>query len=291
MFRGTGLSWSQFIKDISSKEADPSLFMDEKGYFQVPNTILATALARADDRERRNQYANVLKKLTYPENPLLNKLVSAPFDAFLTTNYTYEIENVLNPRYLSAKTKNDYSGLLSGKRENGALMHTYNQVIPSGAPVWHIHGELRRRSSVILSHDEYARLIQKIVSYSREQLKNRCETDQTSFEVRSWVDYFMIADIHVLGYGFDFCEMDLWWLLSRRCRERASVGSIFFYQPESMAEIYKKRALEAVNVQYLSLSYTAHPNMSDDESSAFYRKFYSAAIDEIVNKVNQRKER
>lgn len=38
------------------------------------------------------------------------------------------------------------------------------------------------------------------------------------FAVKSWIDHFFFSNVHILGLGLDFSEIDLWWILDRRKR-------------------------------------------------------------------------
>lgn len=37
---------------------------------------------------------------------------------------------------------------------------------------------------------------------------------KTDFTPSSWIDYFMLGDVYMVGLGLDISEMDLWWLIS-----------------------------------------------------------------------------
>ena len=45
----------------------------------------------------------------YIDNYLLKDLLNIPFDAILTTNYTYELENALDPSYVPSNDKETYA--------------------------------------------------------------------------------------------------------------------------------------------------------------------------------------
>ncbi|MDE6725976.1 MAG: hypothetical protein K2J79_10280 [Ruminiclostridium sp.] len=56
--------------------------------------------------------------------------------------------------------------------------------------------------------------------------------------IDDWTDAFIYGDVYILGFGFGFSEMDLWWLLNRKKRENQSKGKTFYYNicSESMDE-------------------------------------------------------
>ena len=43
------------------------------------------------------------------------------------------------------------------------------------------------------------------------------------------MELFLFGDVYVIGFGFEQCEFDLWWLLRRKQREHYGDGKVFFY--------------------------------------------------------------
>ena len=55
-------------------------------------------------------------------------------------------------------------------------------------------------------------------------------SDDHIMQIKSWIDYFMICDVHMLGFSMDPAETDLWWLLC--CKKRHCPESkVYFYEP------------------------------------------------------------
>lgn len=110
----TGIPWTELIKKTARPDVDISSYeeKDSRGsvHFAVPNTILTLAISEVGDEQRHDSYVNALEQKSYPENQQLNSLLAMPFDAVLTTNYTYELEAALLPRYpgLSNASKRKY---------------------------------------------------------------------------------------------------------------------------------------------------------------------------------------
>lgn len=292
---GNGLSysdsipWKEFIKRVSREDVELSQYEKPKKdgsgtEFQVPNNVLTLATSKPDDNERHKKYESIIENFSYNANEKIKKLVSLPWDAILTTNYSYEVEFAQKSAYpkLSKSTKNNYAYRLSDKEEGKYLLQTYNCVSPKAVPVWHIHGEARRPSSIILSHDEYARIIHKIMEINKKHgylyLKN-----QTEVKFKSWVDYFILGDIFILGLSMDFSEFDLWWLLGRRLREKTGRGKIIFYEPEKDENQYKYHALLDSGIQEIK---SFNINAKEDND---YSVFYKKAVDDIVSKMENLK--
>ena len=71
------------------------------------------------------------------------------------------------------------------------------------------------------------------LSYSSPFMKGNLDFDDSG-EVYSWVDVFLRDDIHILGLGMDYTEIEMWWLIAfkaRLMREKKAlpVGSTEFY--------------------------------------------------------------
>lgn len=238
-----GKSWGEKILDLSEKR-------NIKGSLEnVPYSIQATIVADSDDNERQSKYIEVFDTLRFSDNTLLNDLVSLPFDAILTTNYTYEIENCFLSGYSDLKDKSKYVKTIERRSlkisDTKYLLRTFNQ-FENGPPIWHIHGEIRRKSSIVLTHDEYSRLIHKLVEENKFN-QNKYVEYENELKYKSWLDYFLISNLYIVGLGMDFSEFDLWWILNRRKREKAKKGKIILFESFDMKESQKK-ALEALDV-------------------------------------------
>lgn len=97
-------------------------------------------------------------------------------------------------------------------------------------------------------------------------------------EALSWLDYFILGDVYSLGFGFDTSEIDLWWLLCRKKRERADHGELYFFEPERKSALTKKALLEAYQARCVTLG-VSEPEGKD------YRNFYEMAVREIGRRV------
>lgn len=275
--------WENFIKNCVRDNIVYDKCSDISSY-----TIKATAVMDTDDKFRRNKYEQYFKKFSYQDNELIERILDIPFDAILTTNYTYEIEHQILPEYIELKDKSKYACSSGSKAEGKYLLSTYNHLEKNEVKqdIWHIHGEVRRKSSIILTHDEYARLVKKILDYNSER-KNYYQKYCDNVHCKSWIDYFIVGDLYILGQGMDFAEFDLWWLLNRRLREKSAwIGRITYYLfnsegNESEGRKYElSNALRALNVDVKELSLDANEKQGDD-----YICFYRKAIDDIKQSV------
>ena len=274
-----GVPWPELIRKTARPDADVSRYEreDTEGnrWFAVPNTVLTLAVSETGDRERHARYVEALEQKSYPENERIRELLAMSFDAVLTTNYTYELEAALLPKYpaLSNDSKRKRACTIESKQDRRFLLYTFNRVTEGGPDIWHIHGELRRPSSMVLSHDEYARLVHEILAYNKS-LRNKYVKECNNLKFQSWIDYLVLGDVYILGLGMDFSEFDLWWLLGRRLRERCDCGKVVFYEPEKEDNVYKQRALSDAGVEVNTCGI-------EIRSHADYDVFYERAIEHI----------
>lgn len=298
-----GISWDKLLEDISyveDKLKDISYIKDKKSFLkklrdnkEIPYSIKSQVMMQTEDEKRRNRYSDYLQKdyLKYyqKENPYIEKLLNIKCDTILTTNYTYEIENALCPGFYSFSNdrKCKYLNTTNKKPEKKADKKEDSRKIPKNMSeyyhfkhssgddkyIWHIHGEARKKSSLVLTTDEYGRLVRDILNVNNAN-KNKYASFPENIRINTWIDYFMIADIYVLGFGLNFSEIDIWWLLNRRIREKSGHGKVYFFEPEHEGDnsLYKFIYNE-FDIKQETLGYKM-PNVN-------YEKFYDEAIEKI----------
>ena len=188
-----------------------------------------------------------LKKIesSSSENLVYDKILSLKADYYLTTNYDKQFnerlrvsgyEEIVNERHY-------YERVFSLQRRevyhSKKAKHTLS--------VWPIHGDITKMDTLMLGYDHYCASISKIdrylktgdngshkhpirkikeyniwkknvtltykpyIRFLRERYNDRCQID-------AWVDTFFFADVHIIGFGYDLSEIDLWWILNKRYR-------------------------------------------------------------------------
>ena len=154
----------------------------------------------------------------------------------------------------------------------------------NGTGLWHIHGESSVSRGIILGHDRYGRMLSFIVQCCEEMDQRVCNAKSDKINFISWPALFLFGDIYILGFGFDTCEFDLWWLLRRKLRERNSDGKVYFYDKPPFTEKREVHhlLLEANGAEIL--------NAGANESTS-YDAFYTSALDDIYTKTLQNRGR
>lgn len=240
---------------------------------------------------------------------VLRSLLGIGFDHILTTNYSYELEDAaagvpgLRDRELERLVRHTPE---VDRAESRYFLHTYNQVVWENTVnrIWHIHGEARKPYSIVIGHYFYGNLLSRCHELlSRRSL--RYGGDPDAEETLSWVDAFLKGDLYILGFGFDYSELDLWWLLARKRAERGSRrGEVFYYRPDKPGDAFdvKSALLQSYGAQMVNCgmrefadsdasSYAQEKQLllrAGERNTQIYREFYPRAIEDIRQRVSER---
>ena len=233
----TNNSWEDLLKQISNKKELPKL-KNIVTYAMQPEVVCDCEVEEIQRRISEN-----IKE--FPIHPYLQELLELPFDAVITTNYTYEIEQVLSDgKWTKYKRKKAFTALNGEYKVNNNTFVCNVVETKSGKmiPVFHIHGESERKHSMILSYYSYASALGRLISHN-SKLKNTLFEHQKSgmdYECKSWLEMFIMADVYSVGFGFDTSEFDVWWAIERKSREKAHHGKLTAYmeRKEECAQNY-----------------------------------------------------
>ena len=171
-----------------------------------------------------------------PEHKVfIKEMLTCPVDAILTTNYSFEIEKTILEDF-SAYNLRKLDRCLTeenSRQKQLRMFRCYELPLENNPSLWHIHGNAFYKHSVIMGHYYYGKLLAEINEYIPKLLAryNGCNKYEKDYVPRSWVDYFMLGDVHIVGMGMDLSEMDLWWLSC--CKKRNFPDRLTrFYDPE-----------------------------------------------------------
>ena len=288
---GVSPNWRKIIIELSKDENNTK---GKDMLLGVPHSIQATIAIDSDDQKRYSKYKYFFEnEYPYYQNDLIKEILKIKFDAVLTTNYSYDLEDniVFGFPKLPDSSKRKYAYSTTNAVDKKYLIHNYyrmnvnEEVIQD---IWHIHGEARKRKSMVLTHDEYAKSINAILNYSKMRKKDYTyNRDNLKFE--SWVDYFIFGDIYIVGLGYDFSEFDLWWLMNRRSREKTGFGNVYFFTPQS--KFFEHTPIETalmrlgVNVEHCGMCLTG----DKEEDNTIFKEFYKRSINKIKQIIDSKK--
>lgn len=243
---------------------------------------------------------NICKKLPdFSEGELkdaaksfLSFLAENEITDILTTNYDGLVEHLLQSQNAKLISKNNSEKIYSIRRN---YVYKYNEKLIT---LWKVHGDAVAPKSVMLGLDHYCGAIGKMDDFIKHgrlggkmtdnpmemKLLNKTKLDKkeiATFQFQTWVDLFFAATVYFIGFGLDFSETDIWWLLNKRARfkEKLEISNeIFFYAPQQQkagteeeaakakaeAEA-KEKVLESFGVQYQKVSYEFREDSANPE--------------------------
>lgn len=286
-FSELALSWKELVRKLST---DPSV--PEEINMPLPMEIVL----RTQDHvnivldEHKGELYGCVEENDFKD--ILTRILTIGFDDILTTNYSYELEEVskgitcISDRELETlrKRTGECSGSELHLHEHCAL-HSYNETNCNGVKnrIWHIHGEAAIPESIVIGHYYYGNLLYKCQEMIRR--KRNMYEGGTPDLCESWVDSFLTGDVYALGFGFDFSEMDLWWLLSQKhCLPSEISGSFYMYRPEKNSYDVKTALMRTYDVIFENCG-MKDISKDDPDRDDLFRTFYDLAIEDMRRKI------
>jgi hypothetical protein len=254
-----GPSWRNVIDEIAEVIEQPHAkeYFDKKPFTLAFDELIL--LAERKGAKRIDIESLVAKKIQeIRPNKYHERVMNIETRHILTTNYDYALELAIDPHH----------------REGGYIhLPKYNIFrcrIAKGINVWHLHGEAEAPRSIILGYDNYTGTVQKMRQYIKAKegyhnlrspyKRGKYDFDKDSKDY-SWIDVFLRDDIHMIGVGLDYIEIDLWWLVYYKAdleKRGKKVGKTFYYQftQEELLpnEIGKLDSLKAFGVEIIKIN-------------------------------------
>ena len=324
-----GMSWNGLLDKLKDEAQYPA--KAENYLMPMPlkaamltNNALATKMRNVvKTRDKQNPVIDGYDwssfiKITPEMKTHLVRLIHDRFDYVLTANYSYELEAAIMDR--KKLSESQISGLMHFHEVNHAqtqfLVNTFNEA--NGIPIWHVHGEARKPDSMIIGSYYYGKLLRRCVerldssSQSEEDTKTSAKNSRTNIfkalkkqekpiKIGSWIDAFVLGDVYMLGFGLDFSEADIWWLLEYKANHRDVCGSTYFYEPqkeisdtcvndEAIPCLARKQFVDGTQCKKHLLSNTYGVQVRDlgiiAASGKDYVRFYEQAIQDITHSVD-----
>lgn len=277
----SNISWNDVLDKIKGSRSFndtglPNTMIYERVILEKPNShedILN------DEFETKLEIADMMSEID--SHKLYSKMFDLNVQNYLTTNYDYafikSIENRkdINFPIFEYSTEDVYSirRLKRISNTNEKKKH-----------FWQIHGEIKKPATIMLGLDQYTGSLGKIDSYikgyyrytknkeriSEESIMTKLKTN--SFTDVSWIELFFNSNIHIFGFGLDYAESDIWWLLNKRARlKKSNLGELIknkitFYTMD--IDIQRKEQLNVFDVNVQNIKVPSGPNKYNE----FYNK-------------------
>lgn len=291
------ISWEELLDNIKDKRK----FKDDL----LPNTMIYERILLErlnlnkdileDEFEVKQDISRLLEDIQ--PNEIYIEIFNSNSSHFITTNYDYgfikSIKDLpeINLPIQEFSTEDVYS-IRRLKEIKNKKQQEKN--------FWQIHGEIRKPATIMLGLDHYCGSIAKINNYIKGlyqyQKDGKTITEDSiedkfvkrSFNNSSWIELFFISNIHIIGFNFDYCEIDLWWVITKRARMKKNQkkkveirNEIHFYCNEINDQ--KKSLLESM---YIIVHVLELPD-STLETSGIYVNHYR----ELLNLINRKSPR
>ncbi|MCX9056937.1 SIR2 family protein [Citrobacter portucalensis] len=220
-----GYSWDDVLKGLGDKYKI-DINTNEKPFPLAYEEIYFKILKRKgngnNENDIKNFIAEKIKKIT--ANEIHQAILELNCQNIMTTNYDLAFEDVLKKETKTTHLNN--KGIIKEQRYNVFRHHELSE-----KKIWHIHGDITVPNSITLGYEHYSGHLQSMRNYTTSGSHyKKSDFDQSSLISRhkknvltpeySWIDNFFLRDIYVIGLTLDFVEIDLWWLLTFRERNK-----------------------------------------------------------------------
>lgn len=226
------LSWKSILNKLKKEYKLDIKDNPEKPFPLLFEQIISDILRSGGREFEAKEFIGGLMKNLSPEK-LHKEIVSMGFKNIITSNYDLTLEKSLID---SIKHKNQ--GVIKETRQNLFRKYTIED-----CNFWHMHGTILAPDTIALGYEHYTAYLHKM----REYILSGGEYTSIKFEsirkrlmnnsmktVDSWVDLFFTHDIYFLGFGLDFTEITMWFLLNERfrmkyCKCKGKINNNIYY--------------------------------------------------------------
>lgn len=253
---GGGLSWDDVLLRISKKESLPQIQSNtlKYEYIILPQEEGKTSLLKCGNAllrfngkllSHRKNTEEELKKSLCTEliqkgpSSFYDKLVELDADNYITTNYELFLPQKFGISLQYSETDLIYKHLCLDKDGQHKTF-------------WNIHGDTSSPQDIILGLSGYCEYVAKINGH----LSNSNEVIAPC-----WVNLLFTTDVHILGLGLGYEEVDLWNILTTRKRKKRSdpgncKNRIYYYAIRDKSYDYgKMELLKALDVNVVDVEF------------------------------------
>lgn len=265
---------TDYKTDTVLKDSDGYILVDSEGY----------ALQTAENTEQlvKEKIAGALSSIVY--NKEHGRFLKLPFEHIITTNYDDAIAQALSELGLKMDSMDFAERLYSIRR------HATYKKEDEKKSIHYIHGDIHHPNSIMLGLDHYCGSVSKIDDYIKGQYEISMKTQPDMISklkegiehIVSWIDLFFTSNIYFVGFGLDYSETDIWYILNKRKRYIRQYGNrLINNRIIYLGEIdqSKKQLLESLDVE-------VYPFSPQDGVGKNYPKMYDEMYNVISNLIN-----
>ncbi|SHN92066.1 hypothetical protein BHECKSOX_116 [Bathymodiolus heckerae thiotrophic gill symbiont] len=264
-----GASWNSLLNRLAG---DAKTQHEEMVRKAKPFTLWFEEIKNSSKKRNLNELVSesLVKELSSNKHHV--DVMELGFQHILTTNYDYSLEEATGAEWKLNKPAQETTYSLFRRYSLG------------DRHIWHIHGDIGAKNSIMLGHEQYSKYIQKIrnfltigVSTKVKERNGRAYLSKysgkkvkTKGDVETWVDLFLEHDVHIVGFSFDYTENHLWNLLMEKQKLRKKgvlVGQTIFHRcsdtKQSVDDEAKLSILSAFGVEIVDHTYSSFSEAYD----------------------------
>lgn len=275
-----GDSWQNIVENVVKEYSPPYTYNEIK---ELPFSMQIVAASKDNVNKAMKDIVTkslAESRISDEQKAFLESLLSIQVKNIITANYSFELEQAagITPKCYDYRKRRRYTMDLP-KSTVRPRIDCFYDIEEFDKQIWHIHGDICKTSGVIMGHYYYEKLIKEIEDYIPNFMRryNSFSGDKKDFRYHSWVDAFLVDDVYMFGFGMDFSESDIWWLIC--CKKRHFPNSrVCLYQPSEDLSGEQKIMLEAYNVNIMNIDFNGE-----------YKEFYKAVVTDIADRIKGEK--
>lgn len=263
------MSWNDLLKDIANEELAESIPQTLKYEAIILKQPYRAVLGEETEAMLKKDIAKRVS--VFESNEAYDLIAKLPVGHYMTTNYDNTLFNAKEKKPVKRWNKKEqlYSIIRSFTLGDDKQEQQY----------WPIHGNAESPRSIMLGFDHYTGALSRIETYVKggdltvlgHVLPMIKRLENGIAEPTSWIDLFFMSDVHIIGLGIGFEEIDLWWILNRRRRikqkDAALIKNKIIYYPVDSVPNDLRQMLGAFDVEICEL-----PRKSSDYLTRYIRQ-------------------
>ena len=284
-------SWEELLEDLTFKpiiKSIPYTLQYEDIYLSNKLKTFNTDKDYSKEYKLKTQIGEMVS--SFSPNDIYKTLATTGVFSYITTNYDKTLHKQLIENGYEEVYRNVLERIYSIRRN-----YSYRKDKIQEIQIWHIHGDADHPISIMLGYDHYCGAIGKIDSY----IKGRYKYPKDKYEklpsiaerlngndkfTYSWIDLFFTNNIHIIGFGLDYSELDIWWILNKRMRfikdEEININNkIYFY---GYVDKDKELLLKNFGVEVFNYK---KPN---DSNKSNWTNLYIMMLDDLKKNLNKK---
>ena len=266
--------WKQnYGEELMGRQASPT-----HKIWNIPFPLQIVAATKDHVQQCMTSLAELFKnvEVTEEKKSFIKQILDVNADTILTTNYSLEFEKSTIDNFTEHKVYSKYKKTKNqtGQQQRLGIFQCTELPCANNPLLWHIHGTALRKNSMVMGSLYYGKLLSEVTEQASSVIKKykAAEKSKHNMHFESWIDYFLIGDVHIFGFGLDFSESDIWWLLSFK-KSTFPDAKTYFYGLDITEE--QMLMLKCYNVIVPEISVCGEQNNKN------YLKFYEKVCKQL----------